>query len=943
MDALNDARALAAALFDSQRRLYALDLDGKSAPLAVERWRSSERLSGDRCLTLDCLSDNAHLDLDALPGKPLRLRTRGPDGREWPQSALLREVQLLGANGGLARYRLVASSWWWCLGQGRRSRVFQDASVLDILETVFNGHRAIAAWAFDESLTSALAGRKARSYCVQYRESDQAFCARLLAEEGLGFVVEDDDESPAGHRLRIFADSTRLVHNDVSARSRGGIRFHRADATEAEDSVQRFESGIGLGATRVTRLSDDYRAARASHASLPVGDALDSVQLDDYDVPGAYAFADATEAETLARRHAEALEARKDSWRGLGSVRGFQAGTWFTLAGAPEATGNEGATWLLTHVVHVGVNNLPNAVVAATQQHLAPSSVLDAAAMRADAGIEAMLHRHLLARAEASGYANTFDVLPRDRPWRDVLLDGTGARLNPRPTAPGPQSARVVGPDGALEARDGHEVHCDALGRVRLRMHWQSDVANCWVRVAQRYAGPGVGSQFLPRIGQEVLVDFLDGDIDRPVVIGALYNGRGEGGVAPTPGGKNAATSDDDLFAAAHDHEPSAQGNLAGGHAPAWHGASPDPEGHRNAAALSGFRSKAFGGGGHNQLVFDDSDGQGRVQLATTHAATQLNLGHLIHQADNHRGSFRGEGFELRTDDWGAVRAEAGLLVSTGGRSGAAAGDNVPGTALLRQMVSMAEGFSDATRTHGTVGLASHLGAAAAERTATDDANSPAAALLRSARTQVPATHFDEALLAAPEKSAGVGSDGAPHSGDAQLSLVSRAGLGLLAGQSLQLHCGDVLQLASGQDSQASVVGDLRLHAGQAIGWLAGASGQGEGLHLIAGRGALDLQAQDDTLALRARDDVQVASANAELEASAGKRIHLAVEGGASITIENGNLTIACPGQITVHAAQHSFEGPTTLNLPLPLFPRSSCKSCLLDAMSRGAPGVLVQ
>lgn len=910
MDALNDARALAAALFDSRRRLFALDLDDTTAPLAVERWRSIERLSGDRCLTLDCLSDDAHVDLDTLPGKPLRLRTRLPDGREWRQAAVLREAQCLGANGGLARYRLVASSWWWCLGQGRRSRVFQDAGVLDILETVFSDYRAIATWAFDESLTSALADRRPRSYCVQYRESDQAFCARLLAEEGLGFAVEDDDEAPAGHRLRIFADSTQLAHNDMSARSAVGIRFHRADATEAEDGVQRFESGIGLAATRLTRLSDDYRAVRASHASLPIENALDSVQLDDYDVPGAYAFADAGEAEALARRHAEAVEARKDSWHGLGSVRGFQAGTWFTLAGAPQAPGQAGEEWLLTRVVHVGINNLPNTVVAALQQHMAPSGVLDAALMCGEAGIDATLHRHLLVRAQASGYANAFDVLPRDRPWREVLLDGTGARLNPRPTAPGPQTARVVGPDGALEACDGREVHCDELGRVRLRMHWQPDAADCWVRVAQRYAGPGVGSQFLPRVGQEVLVDFLDGDIDRPVVIGALYNGRGEGGVPPTPGGKRAASSDEDVFDAALDHEPCAQGNLAGGHAPAWHGASPDPEGHRNAAALSGYRSREFGGNGYNQLVFDDSDGQGRVQLATTHGATQLSLGHLIHQADNHRGSFRGEGFELRTDDWGAIRAEAGLLVTTGGRSGTAAGDNVPGTALLRQMVSMVEGFSDAARAHATVGLASHLGAAATGSTVTDDANSPAAALLRSALTHVPGTNFDEAMLAAPGKSGEVGNDGVPQSGDAQLSLVGRAGIGLLAGQSLQLHCGDVLQLSSGQDSQASVMGDLRVHAGQAIGWMVGASGHGDGLSVIAGRGALDMQAQDATLSLRARDDIQVASAHAELEASGGKRIHLAVEGGASITLENGNLTIACPGQITVHAAQHSFEGP---------------------------------
>ncbi|MEC5116029.1 type VI secretion system Vgr family protein, partial [Xanthomonas oryzae] len=152
----------------------------------------------------------------------------------------------------------------------------------------------------------------------------------------------------------------------------------------------------------------------------------------------------------------------------------------------------------------------------------------------------------------------------------------------------------------------------------------------------------------------------LEGDIDRPVVLGALYNGKGEAGVPATPGGSS-AEADTGLYAKAGDGRPSAQGNLAGGHAPAWHGAGGGTDNHRNATALWGVQSKEWGGAGHSRLVFDDSDQQLRLQLATTQAATQLNLGHLIHQADNYRGSFRGEGFELRTDAWGAVRASSGL------------------------------------------------------------------------------------------------------------------------------------------------------------------------------------------------------------------------------------------------------------------------------------------
>jgi uncharacterized protein involved in type VI secretion and phage assembly len=204
-----------------------------------------------------------------------------------------------------------------------------------------------------------------------------------------------------------------------------------------------------------------------------------------------------------------------------------------------------------------------------------------------------------------------------------------------------------------------------------------------------------MGSQFLPRIGQEVLVQFLENDIDRPVIVGALYNGQGEGGLVPTPGGQVSADSDASYFSSSHDHGVSAQGNLAGGNSPVWHGASGDSDGHRNAAAQWGVRTKEFGGAGYNQLLFDDTDGQGRVQLRCTYAATELNLGHLIHAADNYRGSFRGLGAELRTDHYGAVRAGAGLLVSSYGIAHSAAGrgpagENAAGIGMLQQAVALA-------------------------------------------------------------------------------------------------------------------------------------------------------------------------------------------------------------------------------------------------------------
>jgi type VI secretion system secreted protein VgrG len=152
--------------------------------------------------------------------------------------------------------------------------------------------------------------------------------------------------------------------------------------------------------------------------------------------------------------------------------------------------------------------------------------------------------------------------------------------------------------------------------------------------------------------------------------------------------------------------------------APAWHGASPEgieSGGQANPAALTGWKTKEFNGSGHNPLVFDDTDQQLRVQLATTQHASQLNLGHLIHQArygkTRHRGSFRGLGFELRTDAYGTLRASQGLLISTyGTQQSEPAGDNAAGMALVGQFKAMAQSYSQAAQTHQTVQLASHIG-----------------------------------------------------------------------------------------------------------------------------------------------------------------------------------------------------------------------------------------
>jgi uncharacterized protein (DUF2345 family) len=586
-------------------------------------------------------------------------------------------------------------------------------------------------------------------------------------------------------------------------------------------------------------------------------------------------------------------------------------------------------------VTSVGVNNLPAVAQQALAELFGPIPELLQEVARGGAQDDMPL---VIAQAVKSGYANCFEAVSADVPWRPEL-PGTDGRQHPKPTAFGAQSAIVIGADGSETPNGADELYCDRLGRVRIRFHWQdSGDATCWVRVAQRSAGGGMGSQFLPRIGHEVLVQFLENDIDRPIIVGAAYNGQGEGGVAPTPGGQSIADEPESPFDSAHDHAPSAQGNLAGGNSPVWHGASGDSAGHRNGAAQWGVRSKEFGGSGYNQLLFDDTDAQGRVQLKSTHAASELNLGHLIHAADNYRGSFRGAGAELRTDAYGAVRAGAGLLVTSYGIRHSAgarepAGENAAGIGMLGRAVELAATFHSAALTHQTVGLAAHAGATKANASSLDEEAAPLKAMLKAmlnaASGMVDKSSVEAARADASSRKTTPGDGTVPHMSDAIIAISAQDGLGANAGQSLQLASGETVTLMSGKDTQFVTGGQMRVHTGQAIGVLGGAVKAGEGgvgLQLISANDAVDIQAQADELKVQARDEVNVVSASAHVDWAAAKSISLSTAGGANITIAGGNITVQCPGKITVHAGKKSFTGPFNIGFDQPTLPRGTMK-----------------
>jgi len=930
---MTQALAALAALagFDSVTRLYALrigddDLVLPGSGLLVEAFVADDAVQGLGVRDVIALSTSAALDPQTLLGQRATLQVSLADGTRASFGGEICEAAQLGSNGGLARYRVRIAHWIWRLAHVRNSRVWQDRTVTDIVDDVFSAYAQAARWRWSDEVDSFMDGTSPRSYCCQYRESDLAFVERLLAEEGLAWRFEQDDDGPL---MVLFADSRdpAAVPDDPSILL-GGARFHGAHARERSDSVQALASLRSVAPSAVTVLSYDYKSKQVVAANSP--SRLDNGSLpplESFDAPGQYAYADSGQARRYADLQMEGREARSQSWHGRSNLRTLRAGTRLTVLGAPLSRLGDTSAFTVLRVTSVGINNLPTAARDALAELFGPIPELLEDVVR-DA-----LPRDVafaLAQARTSGYGNCFEAVGSDVVWRPQLA-GSHGRSHPRPTAAGAQTSIVVGADGRDTPSGANEVYCDRLGRVRIRFHWQDGGdATCWVRVAQRLAGGGIGSQFLPRIGQEVIVQFIENDIDRPLIVGALYNGQGEGGVTPTPGGDPRAAGGNP-FDAAHDQAPSGQGNLAGGNSPVWHGASALDAGHRNAAAQWGVRTKEFGGAGYNQLLFDDTDAQGRVQLRTTHAATELNLGHLIHGADNFRGSLRGQGAELRTDDYGALRAGAGLLVSSyridhDAAARDPAGDNVAGIALLKQAVKLGETFSGAAVTHQTVGLAAHLGAAKANTSALDDKAAPLKAMLGAVSGMV---ENDGTKL--------------PHVAAPVIAVSAKAGLGVTAAEAVQLSNGETITVMSGQDAQFATGGALRAHTGQAIGVLAGAVKAGEGgtgLQMIAARDAVDVQAQSATLDVQARDVVQIASANAHVDWAAAKRISLSTADGANITIEGGNITVQCPGTITVHAGKKIFTGPVSQPYPLPQLPTSVCKPCLLAALRAGSPFV---
>ncbi|CUI28183.1 type VI secretion system Vgr family protein [Achromobacter kerstersii] len=890
------AASLLGAGFTQADRLLDLSTPLGQDKLLAERLQGTEQLSdGGFALQVDALSDDAHIPLKSLIGQPVQVTLQTALGRDehrvW--CGLVSEARFDGANGGFARYRLRIEPWLALLRQRRDSYAFQDLSVIDIVDSVFgdyNGQGAVAPqWRWEVKDRDAYAKR---SLTIQYRETDYAFVERLLAEEGLFYWVEHEaGEGEPGTHTVVIAD-----HNGAfETGPQESVKFQRADATETEDTIQTWRQSRTWRTNAVRLATWDYRAMQARKVSAQVDDKLpNAMELADSDYPGQYLFEDGGQGERLAHNALAAQRVRQSLYEGEGTVRTLAPGQRFTLTGHWGPSQGEGADFVVLRMHHDARNNFDESLGAAVTQ------ALGAAGEPQD--------------GEADFYRNRFEAIAATLEYRPSTVDGHGARLHPRPTVHGSQTALVVGA--------GDPVYTDRDHRIKIQFHWQrgsassnrqdhpagadnapaSEALGTWVRVAEPVAGSDWGGHFVPRLGQEVLVQFLHGDIDRPVVVGALYNGAGTDNAAnnQVQGGAAKAT----------------------GNAPAWFAGS--EAGHAHNVVMSGFKTQALaesgqGMGGYNQLVQDDTPGQSRLTASTTQAEARLNLGHLKQQRDNERLSDLGHGAELATSEALALRAGEGLLISADKREGAAGG-LLDSEEAIQQMEKAIE---QANELSATVARQEALLPGDSEKTRPLNELDAVRKVMEGTKGEegvnVPAYTLPHIQVSAPK---GIGQ-------------YTPKNAYTVAGTTLCQVAPDV-NWAAGANLAVCVAQGVVLFT-KGLGG-SGRAVQEQGIRLHAAGGKLRLQSQKARMRLAAEKAVTLVSAQGAVDVNASKKV-LATAAGAYMRIEGGGIQLHAPGKVELKAGVHSWVGPQSGTGPAqpPQGDMEGCAAALEDAAGSGA------
>ncbi len=522
--------------------------------LLLKSFEGTDELSRPFRYRIEMIAENkTKVPFDGILGKKVTVHLLLPDeSSEHHLNGVCVRFAQAGRDDTFTLYRAELVPEFQLLAHRARSRIFQRKSVPEILKQVMKG--VTAEWKLQGTYEK-------RDYCVQYRETDFSFASRLMEEEGIFYFFRQED----GTHTMVVADASsafpelpgesEIVYEEVEGGTRDENRIWAWERAQEARSVRYllWDHSFELPHKHLEAeepILASVSAGRETHALAVEG----SEEWELYDWPGEYA----QRFDGINRSGGEQQDELQKIFRDNARTAGLRMDEEAALAVQIRGSSN--------------VKHLAAGHTLTLKRHFSGDGayVLASVTHRATFGAD-----YRSGKDEALAYANEFTCFPSALPFRPK-------RRTAKPVVPGSQSAVVVGPKG-------EEIFTDKYGRVKVQFHWDRDGkydedASCWVRVAQLAAGRRWGSSFWPRIGQEVIVDFLEGDPDRPIVVGTVYNA-------------------DQM--------------------PPYLGQGPDSE-HRNDNRVSGIKTNTTtGGDGFNELRFDDAKG---AEQLFVHAERDLDV-----------------------------------------------------------------------------------------------------------------------------------------------------------------------------------------------------------------------------------------------------------------------------------------------------------------------------
>ena len=447
---------------------FTLSLEGVEHDFKVLEFRGREAISQPYRFDLELVSERPDLDLVSLLHRPAFLAF-APDGSG--VHGLVHQAAQGESGKRLTRYRLTLVPQLAYLAHRTNQRIFQHLTVPQIVAQVLEEH-GIQADAYRFGLGPVI--YPPREYCVQYDETDLHFIQRLCEEEGIHYHFQ---HGASAHVLVFGDDQTVFPRLTATA--------YQQDSGLVADQpvIKRFGLRLETRTSRVTRRDYDFEKPRLTMEAAFHSDF--QPDLEDYDYPGR--FTERARGKHLSQRALERHRHDYELAEGESDQPKLVSGHFLPLTEHPRSDWNQ--LWLLTEVLHEGKQ---------------PQVLEEAVTSHVDSG-----------DGFVQGYRNRFSATPWAIPFRPALR-------HPKPKVLGSQTAVVTGPAG-------EEIHCDEYGRVRVQFHWDregqaDDKTSCWLRVSSSWAGDRYGGIAIPRVGMEVLVTFLEGDPDQPLVTGCLYH-----------------------------------------------------------------------------------------------------------------------------------------------------------------------------------------------------------------------------------------------------------------------------------------------------------------------------------------------------------------------------------------------------------------------------------